>query len=54
MEIFEAFGAMLLCILTILVTYTIIGVVVYCVLLGQTFWTALELTLKEFKFWSKE
>ena len=53
MEIFEAIGAMLLCILIILVTYIIIGIVVYCVLLGQTFWTALELTLKEFKFWNR-
>ena len=41
----------LLCIACIVLIYTVIGTVIYTVLLGEDFLTAINLTLREFLFW---
>jgi hypothetical protein len=41
----------LLCIACIVLIYTVIGTVIYTVLLGEDFRTAIKLTLREFLFW---
>lgn len=41
----------LLCIVCIVLIYTVIGTVIYTLQLGEDFWTAVKLTLREFLFW---
>lgn len=41
----------LLCFLTIIFTYGFISVSVYMLLTGVDFWQAVQMSIKEFKFW---